>query len=417
MAGPLPFEGHGPPTAAVISTDREVRERLRGFLREPEAGVRLAVEVELPFTDIADPELRELRAARPEIAFIDLQSDPHVGVKFAAFLVESGIARSLVAVGGDLSPEILLQAMRAGILEVLAHPLTREEVLGAVERVLRRTGRRPGRAERASPGTSICVFGVKGGTGSTTVSTNLAVEIHRLTRKKVLLLDLDLELGETALQLGMEPRFSVVDLVRNFHRVDADLLASYIETHHTGVDILAAPYRPADYEAVSAERVREIMRYLSSQYDYVVVDTPKTFNPASAGAFAEADLIFLVSTADVPAIRNLSRCLPLLSQLGGRQTRDRTRLVVNRYDPAQVITLEEIEKTVGMPVQWTLRNDYRSVMDSINEGTPAVTRSGSSFGRDVRMMAASVTGVTPADMPRRRRLGALLTVWRNGRSG
>ena len=403
-----------PAPAAVISTDREVRDRLRAILAEPECGVRLLAEVELPFPDIADPELRDLKAAQPEIVFIDLESDPHVGLKFAGFLLESGTAQNLVAIGADLSPEILLQAMRAGILEVIPRPVTRDEVLEALERVWRRTGRKSRRAERTAPGTAICVFGVKGGTGSTTVSTNLAVEIHRLTRKKVLLLDLDLELGETALQLGVEPKFSVVDLIRNFHRVDSDLLASYIETHETGVDLLAAPYQPADYEAVSGERVREVITFLKGHYDYVVVDTPKTFNPASFGAFAEADLIFLVTTADIPAIRNLSRSLPLLRQLG-RKTSDRFRLVVNRFDPAQVISVEEISKTVGLEVHWTLRNDYRAVMDSINEGSPAVMRSGSPFGRDMRGLASDLTGVPLAETQKKGRLGTLLSGWKNGK--
>jgi pilus assembly protein CpaE len=388
---------------------------LRAILAEPECGVRLLAEVELPFPDIADPELRDLKAAHPEIVFIDLESDPHVGLKFAGFLLESGTAQNLVAIGADLSPEILLQAMRAGILEVIPRPVTRDEVLEALERVWRRTGRKSRRAERTAPGMAICVFGVKGGTGSTTVSTNLAVEIHRLTRKKVLLLDLDLELGETALQLGVDPKFSVVDLIRNFHRVDSDLLASYIETHETGVDLLAAPYRPADYEAVSGERVREVITFLKGHYDYVVVDTPKTFNPASFGAFAEADLVYLVTTADIPAIRNLSRSLPLLKQLGGRKTADRFRLIVNRFDPAQVISVEEISKTVGLEVHWTLRNDYRAVMDSINEGTPAVTRSGSPFGRDMRALTSELTGVPLAEAQKKGRLGTLLTGWKNGR--
>ena len=406
-----------PAPAALISTDREVRERLRSILHEPDSGVRLLVEVELPFTDIADPELQSLRGAAPEVIFIDLDADPHVGLKFAGFLLESGITQNLVALGADLSPDILLQAMRSGIQEVIPRPISKDSVLEAMERVWRRTGRKSRKAERTTPGSSICVFGVKGGTGSTTVSTNLAVEIHRLTRKRVLLLDLDLELGETALQLGVEPKFSVIDLIRNFHRVDTDLLASYIETHETGVDLLASPYRPADYEAVSGERIREVMKFLRAQYDYVVVDTPKTFNPASFGAFSEAELVFLVTTADIPAIRNLSRSLPLLKQLGGRNAMERFRLIVNRFDPTQLISLEEISRTVGLEVHWTLRNDYQSVMDSINEGTPAVTRSNSAFGRDMRGLASELTGVPLAEAQRKGRLASLLSGWKNGRSG
>lgn len=404
-----------PAPGAVIGTDPEVRRELKEILQAPEAGVRLAVEIPAPFTDIADSELQQIRSARPEIVFIDLESDPQVGLKFAQYLLESGVGQNLLALGSDLSPELLLQAMQAGVLEFIPKPLTRDKVLQAVERVWRRTGRKSRKAERSEPGSVLCVFGVKGGTGSTTVSTNLAVEIHRLTRKKVLLLDLDLELGETALQLGVEPRFSVVDLVRNFHRVDADLLASYIETHESGVDVLAAPHQPADFEAVSGDRVREILRFLKGQYDYVVVDTPKTFNPASFGAFAEADQVYLVTTADLPAIRNLHRSLPLLRGLGGRDMKDRYRLVVNRYDAGQLIGRGDIEKTVGLEVFWTLQNDYHAVMSSINEAEPVVMKQGSSFARDLRGLASRITGVESSETAKRSRLGSLFGWGGNGR--
>lgn len=404
-----------PAAGAVLSTDPEVLRELKDILLSPESGVKLAVEIAAPFTDIADPELQQLRAAGTELIFIDLESDPQVGLKFAQYLLETGTCQNLLALGSDLSPDLLLQAMQAGVLEFIPKPLTRDKVLQAVERVWRRTGRKSRKAERAEPGKVMCVFGVKGGTGSTTVSTNLAVEIHRLTRKKVLLLDLDLELGETALQLGVQPRFSVVDLVRNFHRVDADLLASYIETHESGVDVLAAPHQPADFEAVSGDRVREILRFLKTQYDYVVVDTPKTFNPASFGAFAEADQVFLVTTADIPAIRNLHRSLPLLKGIGGREMKDRFRLVVNRYDPGQVIGRGDIEKTVGLEIFWTLQNDYQAVMASINEAVPVVMKQGSAFGRDVRGLASRITGVETADSAKKGRLGSLFGWGGNGR--
>jgi pilus assembly protein CpaE len=399
---------------AVISTDADVLRALGEFLASPESGVKLAVRVDVPFTDIGDSELTRIRGVAPEIVFIDLESEPQVGLKFAQYLLESGTCQNLLALGTDLSPELLLQGMQAGILEFIPKPLSREKVLQAVERVWRRTGRKSRKSERSEPGKVLCIFGVKGGAGSTTVSTNLAVEIHRLTRKKVLLLDLDLELGETALQLGVEPRFSVVDLVRNFHRVDADLLASYIETHESGVDILAAPHQPADFEAVSGERIREILRFLKTQYDYVVVDTPKTFNPASTGAFAEADQVFLVTTADIPAIRNLHRSLPLLRSLGGREMKARLRLVVNRYNPKELIGRADIEKTVGLEIFCTLQNDYQSVMASINEAVPAVMKQGSPFGRDVRTLASRITGVETADLAKRGRLGSLFGWGVNG---
>jgi pilus assembly protein CpaE len=399
--------------AAIISSDPQFCQHLRAILEDPETGVSVGLEISVDFTDIADSHLEQLRAAKPDVAFLDLTSDPHVGMKFAQFMVDQNMAGALIGVGSTDAPELLLQAMQAGITEYVGKPLEEASVLGAIERILRKTGRR-GETGLAEPGKIFAIFSAKGGSGATTVAANLAIEIHRLTRKKTLLVDLDLELGETALMMGIEPRFSVIDLMRNFHRVDSGLLASYIQRHETGVEILSAPYQPSDYETVSAERVRQVLSFLHAQYEYIVVDCPKTFTPATQAALEEATEVYLVTTADIPSVRNLTRCLPLLRSAGRRKPDSWIRLVVNRFDPRDVVSVAEIEKTLGMEVFWTLRNDFRAVMAAINAGRPAATDTKSSFAKDVRALAAKITGVRAAQSERGWLSGFL---GRDGRQG
>lgn len=401
---------------AVISTDPAFREALRASLAERGGGVAINLEIGVPFTEIADPQLDELRRLEPGIVFLDLENDPHVGLKFAGFLIDSSICQALIGAGASPSPDLLLSAMQAGISEFLSKPVTTDSVDEALERVWRKTGKKIEESRRA-PGKLLPIFSAKGGAGSTTLGVNLAIEIHRLTRKKTLLVDLDLELGETALLLGMEPRFSIVDLVRNFHRVDSGLLASYIERHESGIELLSAPFQPADFEAVSAERVGQILEFLKQHYEYVIVDSPKTFNPATLAAFREADRLFLVTTADLPSLRNLSRCLPLLKSVRGHRAEEWLRLIVNRHEPGQVITLEEVERTLDLETYGSLRNDYEAVMTSINEGEPAVTRGKSNFAQDVRELASRITGVPLGEDAGPGLLGRLLSPFRNGRAG
>ena len=386
----LPGGGAGG-TAAVISPDADFRDSLRSILSE-ERNLHVAVEISVPFPEIADPELEKLRNAGPELVFLDLDSDPHVGLKFAQFLIDEGLALGLIGAGSDITPDLLLEAMRSGMVEFLPKPVTPESVVEAVDRVGRKQGKKK-KSDEGEPGELITVFSAKGGAGSTTLATNLAVEIHRLTRKKTLLVDLDLELGETALLLGMDPRFSIVDLVRNFHRVDAGLLASYIERDASGVELLSAPYEPADFEAVSGDRVGKILGFLKQRYDYIVADTPKTFNPVTLTAFQLADRLVLVSVADLQSLRNLARSLPLLKRVGSDKGDDFMRLVVNRYESGSVISLSEVRKTLELDVFATVRNDYRTVMESINEGRPAVIEGQSEYAQDVRSLAGRLTGV------------------------
>ena len=402
---------------AVISTDPDFIQALRKILGAPESGVSLGLELEVPFTEIVDAQLQVLQRHRPGIVFLDLESDPHVGLRFAQFLLDSELTGALIGAGRELSPDLLLAAMQAGISEYLPKPISREAVAGALERTWRKMGKKIEGPDR-QPGELILVFGAKGGAGCTTLATNLAIEIHRLTRKKTLLVDLDLELGETALLLGMEPRFSVADLIRNFHRVDANLLASYIERHESGVELLSAPYQPADVEAVSGDRVGQVLDFLARHYDYVVVDAPKTFTPATMAAFEAADEALLLATADLPSIRNLTRSLQLLKSIRPQEMMaEWLRLVVNRHDPRQLISLPEIEKTVKMKVFWSLRNDFASVMESINAGRPAAMNAKSNYAKDVRGLASRITGV-PISEKSRGLFGSLLSPFRrNGRGG
>jgi pilus assembly protein CpaE len=400
MLAALPTRiGEDSVVAAIVSTDPDFHRDLQESLSLDGDGYKFDVNIGEPFTQIADPQLDELRGADPDVVFVDLESDPQVGLKFAEYLVESGVARAVVGAGPTDSPDLLLSAMQAGVTEFLPKPLNASQVQEAMRRVRKRTGRSGEgvAAEDDAPrGTTYCVFSGKGGSGSTTFAVNLAVEVHRLTRKKTLLIDLDLELGETALLLGMEPKFSIVDLIRNFHRVDAGLLASYIERSKSGVELLSAPLQPVDFESVDGERVTQILQFLKGHYDYIVIDAPKTLNTVTLSAFEASDELFLVTTPDLPSIRNVSRCLPLLGNVPSKPGHDWVRLVVNRFSPRQLIPLADIEKTLDMKVFSTLRNDYQSTMEAINEGRPAVLDKNSVYARDVRKLASEVTGVAVA---------------------
>jgi pilus assembly protein CpaE len=380
-------------TAVLISPDRALREELRQAFLASARGISVALEIEAPFQEISAEHLKALRQADPDIVLLDLEHDPGLGIRLAQFLGESHPAWRFVAVGPALSPELLIAAMQAGITEYVPKPVTRDALNASLERIEKKLGRQEGAARE--PGRLLAVFSPKGGSGSTTVATNLAIQLHQLTGKKTLLLDLDLELGEIALFLGMQPRFNFVDMVRNFHRMDADLLASYIECHDTGVHLLSAPYQPEKAESVNGDQIRTILQFLKRHYDYVVVDTSKSFHAPTLATFEQADQIYLVANVDLPSLRNIKRCVPLIDRVAG-SVKDRVRLVINRYHPENVISVEEAEQSLNMPVYWKLANDYEHVIGAINAGKPVILTPGSAFTRDLKGLVAEITGLQPA---------------------
>lgn len=380
--------------AAALSTDRELLRRLREVVGES-GNIVLASEVTLPFAEVSRDELSKLREIDPRLIFIDLEEDPELGIRLANFLAEGNPQRMFVGVGPVPESTLLLEAMKAGIGEYLPKPVDADDLNAAIKRMERRFLGVTEAAKPKAPGEVYAVFSPKGGSGSTTVATNMAIHLHQLTGKKTLLVDLDLELGEIAVLLGVQPRFNFVDMIRNFHRMDTELLASYIEKHESGVHLLSAPFHPEKVEVVPGEGIRKILSFLKNHYEYIVVDTSKSFTPATLATFEQADRIFLLINVDLPSLRNIKRCQPLLDRIVGAD-QERVRLVVNRYHVNDVISLEEVERTIGMEVYATLANDYESVIRSINTGQPVINNEKSTFARDLRALGAEVAGVSPS---------------------
>src|SRR5918993_613688 len=341
--------------AALISSDPNFSDHVRTALMRPDVGVVLALESPVRFSQFDEEHVGALRQLGPEIVIVDLSDDPDLGVKFIQFISENTVNQKVIAAGPDLMPELLLAAVRAGISDYLPKPVSVEALADAVQRASSQLGRSGDRAR--TPGQLYTFFSSKGGSGSTTIATNTAIVLHRLTGKRTLLVDLDLELGEVALLLGVQPRFNFVDMVKNFHRMDAGLLASYIEQHSSGIHLLSAPFHPERAEVVSADDIRRILHFLKQHYDYVVVDTPGSFSPTTLAAFDQSELVFVVTNLDLPSLRNIQRGLPMLKRVLPRGD-EQIRMVVNRYSPESPISLDDVQRTIGLKVFGTISNDY-----------------------------------------------------------
>ncbi len=378
--------------ATLVTGDIALRELVREFVAGPEAGVSLAADLDVSVDRFGDEHLQRLLESRPALVLLDLEDAPEVGVRLVHYLVEADPLLRVVAAGKTMSAELLVEAMRAGVSEFLPKPVDMAALRTSVQRLVPKLAQARGAAAPARAAKVYAFFSAKGGSGSTTVATNVAIVLHRLTGKKTLLVDLDAELGEIALLLGMQPRFNFVDLVQNFHRMDTGLLSSYIERHDSGVHLLSAPYHPDRAEAVGEDQIRRIVGYLRQHYDYVVIDTSKSFSPATLAAFEQADQVYLVSTVDLPSLRNIQRALPMLKRVTGK-TDQQIRLVINRYNASNSVTPADVERSLGLKIFAILCNDYEAVMHSINSGKPVVLNGSGEYSRDLQRLGAEIAGV------------------------
>jgi pilus assembly protein CpaE len=394
-------------SAAVISTDASFRAVFEpngngNGNGEGEKLLDVQFEILVPFVEISHGHLEELRYVDPEVVFIDLEHDPELGCKLAQFLVEANPSRRLIGTGGRASPEFLMTVMQAGVSEYLPKPVSPDALtaaMGRIKRKLASTGAKPGAPPvHRQPGRIYAFFAAKGGAGSTTLATNVAIQLHRLTGKKTVLVDLDLELGEIALFMGIEPRFNFVDLARNFHRMDEGLLASFIEAHSTGVHVLSAPNQPDKAEAVTSDQIRQILQFLKQHYDHIVIDTSNSLTSRTLATFEHADEIYLVTNVDLASLRNVQRCQHILERMNDRG--DRVRLIVNRYSPEEDITLDDVERALSLEVYWTLPNDYEAISYSINTGQPVILND-CLYAHELEALGAKITGLPGAVSPRR----------------
>jgi pilus assembly protein CpaE len=397
------------PRAALISSDSTFVTQVKQLLTGPDRPVSLDLELTVPLYQFGEHQIQALRALVPELIILDLEDSQDLGLQLAQYLVELNPAQLFIATGPILSSEQLMQAMRAGVTDYLPKPVAPEDLRAAANRSAHKLRKQGGEKQR-QPGRILSFFSLKGGGGSTTLATNLAVLIHQTTRSKTLLVDLDLELGESALVLGAQPRFNFVDFAENFRRMDASLLASYIEHHPSGVHLLSAPLQPDKAEAVTADQIRRILAFLRQHYDYIIVDTPRSFAPSTLALFEQAELVFIVGTADLPSLRNIQRGIPLLKRVLTKGE-NQVRLILNRYDPSDSISVADVEKSLGLKVFWKLSNDYEAVMGSVNAGRPIVLNGGSPYTRDLRALAAEITGVRET-VPRSRLAQALAAPFR-----
>ena len=217
--------------------------------------------------------------------------------------------------------------------------------------------------------TVITVFGAKGGLGKSTIAANLAVKLAE-KRKKVALIDLDLQFGDLHIFMDIEPKDTIIELVQDVITPNIDSVRSYMTVHSSGVHLLCAPKSPEYGELVSAEKIQSLLSLLRSYYDYVIVDTSPSFSEVTMTAIEASSVIFFVTGLDISILRNSKLSVSILESL---QQMDKIRLIVNRAVDMNSITVNDVQKIIGYPIWAKIPSDYKVAVNALNRGIPFVT--------------------------------------------
>jgi pilus assembly protein CpaE len=334
-----------------------------------------------------------VRQAKPAVIILNLYPAVDQVLRLAEKITHNFPHTTLFVTSDDRNPETIIKAMRTGAREFLSQPLQRQDLAAAFSK-LRVSSH--WMAEGVSDGKIVSVFGAKGGVGTTTVATNLAVTLAEKVKKRVILLDLNLQLGNAALFLNIKSKYSILDLSNNIEDLDPVVLKGALHQHPSGIYLLAGPSRPEQAESISEHHLDRIMSLLRSMFDCVVIDLPHVLNALSLRALDESETILMVLTDDIAAIYNASQLLDVFKRIGYSQ--DKVKLVLNRGSSNRGISGKEIVKSINYPVFWMLPNqDYPTVLSSLNQGIPISSyKPHSKVSESFRGLALNLNGSPPA---------------------
>ena len=237
----------------------------------------------------------------------------------------------------------------------------------------------------------ITVYSNKGGIGKTTIAVNLASELAKVTKDKVALIDLNLQLGDVSTFLNLNPPFDVNYVIqRLLDKDEATLLKAFEKYKNTSMYVLADPSYIEQSESITTQQITKLFRSLKKVFPYIVVDMSSNIDANSLKILDSSDWILFTTIVNIPAIRNCQRCLNLFNSR--RYPKDKVRVVVNRYMENDEIKIEDIENTLGEKVYWKIPNNYFTIMEAINKGVCiSEINADSNIGNNFRDFASKVS--------------------------
>src|SRR6202451_515865 len=372
--------GSGALSIALIGPDeRRRKEAATALLLWDGAEAREPAASPASLDDV--PRLLE---QRNDVIIIDLDSNPEFALELVESICANGSATVMVS-SSKPDPDLLVRCMRAGAREFLTPPFERSKMAEALVRASSR--RSVTRLPKKTGGRLLVFLGAKGGAGVTTLACNFAVSLAQESGQSTLLIDLDLPLGDAALNLGIVTEYSTINALQDAGRLDGSFLNKLLTKHSSGVSVLAAPGKFPQFHATN-EAIDKLMTVARQEFDNVVVDVGSQLDLTDTALFKDAFTIYLVTQAGIPELRNSNRLISQFFTAGG----PKMEIVINRYEPRTMgVSDETITKALTRPSNWKIPNDYAAVRQIQNTATP-LALGDSPISKLIRQMAISICG-------------------------
>jgi pilus assembly protein CpaE len=237
----------------------------------------------------------------------------------------------------------------------------------------------------------LTIFGAKGGIGKTTIATNLATALCRETGESVVLVDMDTRFGDVAVMMDMPSDRTVTEAARDYDKLDRGNIRNYLLNHPAGVSVLPAPQNPSDWEMISPEQIEKIVRVLGQTFDYVILDTPGTFNEVVGISLELATVVLLITSMDVASIKDTVMAMNMLRAWSFPE--EKIKLLINHSNIANSIRDADVARTLDYEIFWQIPFD-QAVSRAGQLGQPVILSSPrSKVSQNLAELARTIGGV------------------------
>jgi len=370
---------------ALLTEDREQSVVLHSRVESTNLARTVLSPVGFPLGP-SDAILRQLQDQRVEVVLVDIDPhNPQRAIRTVELIHGSIPEITIFAVGEMNQPANIVAAMRAGAREFLDHNASREALLEAFTRFSATLSR----SQRSSSKARVLTFlNAKGGVGATTTAVNTAVALQE-THGRVVLVDFA-PIGHAALQLNLRPQFTLMDALQNLHRMDGSLLDGLMTPYRNGLHLLAGAQQPHNSIPTGSELAR-LFDLLVSQYHFVVLDCSGRMDGTMQNICELSNAVLLVAQTDVVSLWSAGRIHAFLQE---GASRDRLRIVLNRYKKIPGFTDEDVEKATNCKVLWKVPNNFQVIGPAIDKGSPVASQGNHEIGRSYQGLAAELAGAT-----------------------
>ena len=381
--------GSEPLSIAVISPDDERRNvAIRALDKFPNGRIREFIS----YPPDIEAVTRMLKKSF-DVVIIDLDSDPEYTLDLVENISAEG-GTNVIVYSATVDPGLMVRCLRAGAREFLRMPITPSAMSEALVRAwARRLEAQPEQVveEEVLPqdadGKLFVFLSAKGGSGVTTLATSFAVSLAETSGQRTLLIDLNLPMGDAALNLGVRSLYSTVNAFENSSRLDSHFLSSLLVKHDSGLFVLAAPTDISPFQP-GEDAISTLLRIALECFEYVVLDAGSKLDVQRAHRLDESVTLYLVTQLGIPELRNATRLIKQLPGQGGVTL----EIIVNRFDSGtEGLDEAQVAKALTRPVRWKIPNDYAAVRRMQNSATP-LTKENSPISLAIRQMTESVCG-------------------------